>query len=123
MRLYAVLSLTILAIVCIILQHTRPKGTLAHYIRGFTVGGASLLVVFINTYFISAQRGLTWDAGFIAHNILGGIFFISWIITVSLGMGMGGSRSARSLHGLFAYITTIFFFLSLVAAGAIRFIR
>ena len=123
MRLAIVLSLTAIAALCLILQYRRPKGTTLHYFRGFLVGYLSLLVVVLNTYYISSQRGLTWDTAFIVHTTLGGIFILSWLVTIIFGLTMRVNARFRVYHRTGAHITTIFFCLSLLAATLVRFLR
>ncbi len=118
-----VLALTLLAVALFIWQFLGVKGKRAHVARGMAIGLLSILIVVINTVSVSTKRGLTWDAVFIIHTILGSVFFSGLLITCALGFLTMRQEVPKSWHRLSANITGIFFFLTLIAAAAIRFFR
>jgi len=118
-----VLVLTGLTIVFFIWQLLGTKGTWGHIIRAILILVFSFVIVVVNTVYISLTRGITWDAYFVAHTILGVLYF-GWLVNTNMfGISLLHKKRRPIEHRISAYITGIFLLLALLIAGLMPFVR
>ena len=118
-----VYGLTLLAALLFVWQFFGAKGTKVHIINAVLIVLFSVVAVTINTITVTLQRDLVWDMAFVTHTGLGAGFFLGLIATCVLGWQVKRGKELRVWHRNLAYITGMFFFLSLLAIPLIYFLR